>query len=64
MRKAPAGLLAQVPAEYGCSAAEVIISAGMFRASGRLTAHPSTIRRRRSTKSSGRMANDSPGATI
>jgi hypothetical protein len=35
MRKAPAGLLAQVPAEHGCSAAEVILSAGMFMASGR-----------------------------
>jgi hypothetical protein len=39
MRKAPAGLLAQVPAEHGCSAAEVILSAGMFMASGRLTRH-------------------------
>ncbi len=37
MRKAPAGLLAQVPAEHGFSAAEVILSAGMFMASGRLT---------------------------
>jgi len=36
MRKAPAGLLAQVPAEHGFSAAEVILSAGMFMASGRL----------------------------
>jgi len=39
MTKAPAGCVAQVPAEYGCSAVESIITAKMFRASGRMTHH-------------------------